>query len=49
MRFVVLIGRLIGIVAEAIGYGLLLLAWVILPVASLILLVDALLRFWMNA
>jgi hypothetical protein len=48
MRFVVLIGRLIGLVAEAIGYGLLLLAWVVLPVASLILLADALLRFWMN-
>ncbi|MCE9586065.1 hypothetical protein K8R04_01960 [Candidatus Uhrbacteria bacterium] len=44
MRFFVLIGRLIGLVFEAIGYALLLTTWVILPVASLILFVDALFR-----
>lgn len=44
MRFFVLIGRLIGIVFEAIGYALLLVTWVVLPVASLLLFVDALFR-----
>jgi len=44
MRFVVLIGRLAGLVVEAAGYGLLLSAWVVLPAASLILLADALFR-----
>lgn len=44
MRFAVLIGRLIGLVVEAVGYGLLLIAWVLLPTVSLLLLLDALLR-----
>lgn len=44
MRFFVLIGRLIGLVLEAVGYALLLTTWVVLPVASLILFVDALFR-----
>lgn len=48
MRFVVLIGRLIGLIAEAVGYTLLLAAWVILPIASLILLAEALFRIGVN-
>ena len=44
MRFVVLIGRLIGLIVETVGYGLLLLTWVLLPISSLILFVDAMLR-----
>jgi hypothetical protein len=44
MRFVVLIGRLVGLLVEAIGYGLLLFVWVLLPAVSLILLIDTLFR-----
>lgn len=44
MRFFVLIGRLIGLFVEAIGYGLLLSFWILLPAASLILLADAMFR-----
>jgi hypothetical protein len=44
MRFAVLIGRLIGLVVEAAGYCLLLIAWVLLPAVSLLLFLDAILR-----
>lgn len=44
MRFAVLIGRLIGLVIEAVGYGLLLMVWVLLPAVSLLLFLDAVLR-----
>jgi len=42
MRFVVLIGRLIALVVEAVGYALLLAAWVLTPAVSLVLFLDAL-------
>lgn len=44
MRLVVLVGRLIGLIIEATGYALLLTAWVLLPIVSLILLVERFLR-----
>lgn len=44
MRLVVLVGRLIGLIIEATGYALLLAAWVLLPIVSLILLVERFLR-----
>lgn len=44
MRLVVLVGRLIGLIMEATGYALLLAAWVLLPIVSLILLVERFLR-----
>jgi len=44
IRFFVLIGRLIAIVFETMGYALILTAWLLLPLISLILFVDALFR-----
>lgn len=44
MRLVVLIGRLIGLVVEAVGYGLLLITWILLPAVSLFLFIEAIFR-----
>lgn len=45
MRFVVLIGRVIGLCAEAFAYSVMLFIWMILPVVSFVLFAQSLLRF----
>lgn len=41
MRFVVLVGRSIGLFVEAIGYLILLVTWVFLPTASFLMFVQS--------
>lgn len=49
MRFVVLIGRIIGLCVEAFGYGVILLIWLFLPVLSFVFIVQGLLRLMTQA
>jgi hypothetical protein len=44
MRFVVLVGRLIALCAEAIGWGVLIALWVAAPVTFLVLAISSLIQ-----
>lgn len=44
MRFIILILRSVGFVAEALAYGVLLVVWCLAPVLALVMLIEPLTR-----